>query len=233
MKKTLIQTLIASALASIGMIAGATGLGPAGTSGVSSGTQITLSAGVGGGSSVAAIQNIQSAYSAPSSSSGGGVSILGQSGGAAEVSGGGTTSSLTQGAIVSNGAAGGVISGGGNSQVLQSQSNQYNATSTVKGTVAGSLALNSTSSLSAGDNGGGQIGGSAGGNYAVSANSTRTGIFSVTNTANTQALGSALTSAPLTTSWGNSAYGLTNNATVTGGATAQAGSITSTAPVTP
>lgn len=226
MKKSLIA-IAALAVASLAAHATGSSHGPAGQSSVTSGSSIVLSAGVGGGSASGGVANHQSAYLAPSTNVGGAGTVFGQSIGGAAVAGGATTSSLTVGNITSTGAAGGEIKGGGTSQAIQSQANNYATQNNVKGSVTGSLALNSNSNLQAADNGGGVIGGSAAGNYAAVATSSATGWHSSTRTADTAVLGSATTSAPLTTSWGNSAYGLTNNSTITAGATSQSGSITS------
>jgi hypothetical protein len=227
MKKIFVAAFAAALLALVGL-ASATGVGPAGTSGVTSASQITLSAGVNGGSASGYAMNQQTAYSAPSLSVGGAGTLFNQSVGGAAVAGGGTTSTLSAGQIVSTGAAGGTISAGGSSQVLQSQQNSYATQNNVKGTVQGSMALNSNSNIAAADNGGAVVSAGAGADYSATALSSRTGFFSASNYASTSVTGGATTSVPTTSNWGNAAFGLTNNSTISAGATAQAGTIVST-----
>lgn len=229
-KKTLISAAVAIVLAIPGVSAFAA---PAGTAGANSGTQITLSSGVNGGSVIATAASQQSASLGVSTNGALGGTLLGQSAGTAGTSGSGTTSSYTAGGIVSQGAAGGTISAGGAASAVQSQQAAYSTNNNVKGSVSGSLNLGSSSGLQAADNGGGVIGGSATGAYQATANSTKTGIFTSNYTANTAASGLSTTSAPSTTTWGNSGFSLSNQSTVTGGATSQAGTLTSSAPVTP
>ena len=223
MKKTFIA---AAALAGL-LALSAHATGPAGQSAVTSGSQIVLSAGVNGGTAVGSVVNRQTATIEPSLNVGGAATVFGQSVGGAAVQGAGSTSTFTAGMIQSSGAAGGEIQGGGTSQVIQSQQNSYATGNGVKGTVSGSMALNSNSSLAAADNSGGVISAGAGAAYSATSSATRTGIFSSNRTATTTAGGLSTTTQPTTVSWGNSAFGLTNNSTITAGATAQSGSITS------
>ena len=64
--------------------------------------------------------------------------------------------------------------------------------------------------------------------FAASADSSRTGIFSTDRTANTSAVAGAATTPPVTITWGTGSFGVLNEGAANASATAKSGNVSST-----
>lgn len=195
--------------------------------GAQSASSVTVFSGTSGGSSVSGAFNRQTASIAPSTSYGGAATLFGQSVGAAGVSGGVSTSTLSAAGNVSTGAGMGGASASGVSTASIAKENGYSTQNQVSGTVKGNAETISGSGADALRNGAAGVSAGAGAQFAATADSSRTGIFSTTRTANTAALGSVNTSQPTALTWGSGSYGVLNEGAANASATAKSGTTTS------
>mgnify|MGYP000116565409 CR=1 FL=1 len=222
MKKTI--TAIAAAVALLGA---AHATQPAGVSAAQSASQATAFSGTQGGSSLSVGINRQSATVEPSSAVGGATTILNQSAGAAAVQGGVKTSTFSAAGNYSTGAGTGGASASGVSTAGVDKEASYATGNLVSGTAKGNAEAISGSNADAGRNGAALVSAGAGAQFAASADSSRTGIFSTTRTANTAAGASANTSQPTTLTWGTGSFGVLNEGAANASATAKSGSVSS------
>lgn len=225
MKSTIKKALLALAMLAVGSIAAATGSG--GVAGAQSASSVTAFSGTAGGSSASLAFNRQTATVEPSTSYGGATTILNQSVGAAGVSGGVKTSTMSGAGNLSTGAGTGAASASGTSTASIAKENGYSTQNQVAGTVKGNAEGISASGASSGTNGAAFVSAGATANFAATADSSRTGLFSTNRTANTAALGTATTSTPTVLTWGSGSYGVLNEGAANASATAKSGSVTS------
>lgn len=223
--KKIIRTAIATAILAACGIAAATG--PGGTAGAQSGSSVTVFSGTAGGSSASLAFNQQTANIAPATSYGSAGTLLGQSVGSAGVSGGVSTSTKSFAANISTGAGTGAASATGVSTASIVKEASYSTQNQVSGTAKGNGEAISGSSADSARNGLAGVSAGAGANFAATADSSRTGIFSTNRTANTAAAGTANTTTPTNVTLGSGSFGLLNEAAANASATAKSGSTTS------